>query len=175
MSSKSTIISPEIRQVDGVFRLTVPALGLPGPTWNADLRSNGYDVTDQAAMILNAPEFTVTDPGPIEIAILPDTFCEMEALTMDHILAEGLRRNWQRPRPDVSCHIRVFVTNPLMEQMRLCYLAVMHEPINDRFLESSWRDGGKLTYFGVKENPKTSRQWGRNRGYVFVVPPTVAT
>lgn len=161
------------RETDGVIYLTLISRGLTGPEWIDLIGKKGFSTysSRSVAKVLMSPDFKPLTAGTnIDVAILPDTFCSESELTMANINAEAVRRGWVKTHAEIACLIRENVSNKDMENIELCYIMAVHDPIEHKFLVSSWRNGGELSTFGENENPLTSRQWGRNRGYVFTVP-----
>ena len=112
---------------EGFIRFSVTSDNTTGPSWVKEL-----DTTERAANFLVSTKFERTDGITSEVVVIPyDLFPENAALYTSMIRSAAESRKFLKPRPEIACLIRRFLSNQDILDMELFSIVVMHEPIDD--------------------------------------------
>jgi len=167
------VISESIRswrEEDGVIRFSVVSNGLTGEEWIARLEGKWFRVGDYAKQILLSSDFKPTNGVTTEVAVLKGTLFKDNNRITRKIRVGGDKRGLSKPNPEVACLIREKFTDEEIKAMGLCWIVVMHEPIEDSGGDPSLLGvhcdvGGDwlLAYYG-----SSASRWNRDLGFAFV-------
>lgn len=156
---------------DGVIYFTVTSDGKSGPEWIAHFEKKGDRVGDYARQLLCHRDFRPTNGVTYQVAVLKGMFFSDKDRVTKKIRSEADRRKWNRPKAEIACLIRDKFTDTEIELMGLTCIITMHEPRKD--------SDDHPSLFGVDcvgrgrwlraECDDPDRQWGRERGFAFVV------
>jgi len=119
-----------IRRSVDIIRLSANADGTTGPLWIPRLKSQGCEVHQVAESILCSPEFTLSKPGTLEIAILRGILFKSDDRYTSAIRAMANDFGFTKPEMDASCILREILSNEVVRAMRLRWIVIMHEPFN---------------------------------------------
>lgn len=120
------------KQHCGVIYFSVTSNGRTGLQWIEHFEEAGHELSDWAKSVLESKDFVSTDGVTYEIAILngkiwSDT--RHRTIRSIRILAKDL--NLITPNVEVACLIREKFSINDLEQMGICWIAIMHKPIAD--------------------------------------------
>lgn len=128
---KSSVIKLKWNEKNGVIRFSVTSDGTTGEQWIARLESKGFRVDDYAKSVLRSKSFKPTTGITYEIAVLKgEIFSNSDRITKN-IRIEANNRKFSTPNAEVACLIREKFSDKELEAMGLCWIAVMHEPIEN--------------------------------------------
>lgn len=160
--------------LDGTIRFTVTSTGTTGTEWIPQLEGQGYKVWDYAKSVFGSPNF----PAPTKVgtihhcAVIPGEFFEDGSRITKTIRAEGARRKYRDPHPEIAGLVRQKFTDDELKAMGLWWMVVMHKAIKDSdgdpsMLAASRYDDGREV--GACDGRLGSR-WRRVNGFLFVLP-----
>lgn len=159
------------REEGGVIYFSVTSDGTTGEEWIKRLEGKDFRVSGYAKQVLLSPDFKPTSGVTIEVGVLKPMLFENNDRITEKIRAEAEERKLSKPNVELACLIREKFTDEEIEAMGLWYIIAMHEPIKDsdgspHFLDVDRHDCG---HWLDTCNDWPGREWGRNRGFAFVV------
>ena len=154
-----------LSEKDGVFFFEVTSDGTTGEEWIPRLIKNGFQSGTRARKVLLSRDFRATTGVTTKVAILRGSFFKDGERSTEHLLAEGGKRRFGKPNPEVACLTREVLANADIEKMGLVWIVSMHNPVDGLSLTVGCDDGGY--WLGAREakNPN----WCSWNGFAYSV------
>lgn len=160
--------------------IKLTALGLTGKEWIERLEKNEYKISLYAKDIMNSPEWErerMKQGEEVIVQLVTHKDYGKSLATTQDIKDYALANGMSLPKGELALLIREAVSDKQMEDMRIWYIASLHDPIRDSgggpFVLRAGRDGGGRwvsTYWG-----DPSVRWGGEGAFAFPVSVSTST